>query len=127
MKAFKLCYLEGESQGFMYFTDNFENQWGDDWDDAPYSCNAGEPYEYDESNDEEGNKYNGHIRKFGWMRENWEVETQYSADLSVENVNKLGYPWMFNDETKTGIKGGDSIPKVVKWCRANGVKIGELK
>ena len=30
---------------YLYFTDNLEKQWGDDWDDAPYDCNAGYPYD----------------------------------------------------------------------------------
>ena len=32
-KLYRLCYVSGN---IMYFTDNFENQTGDDWDDAPY-------------------------------------------------------------------------------------------
>lgn len=30
---------------YLYFTDNMDEQWGDDWDDAPYEYNAGAPYE----------------------------------------------------------------------------------
>lgn len=41
-KEFKLCYVEGNK---AWFTDNFENQWGDDWDDKPYEDNAGYPYD----------------------------------------------------------------------------------
>ena len=41
----KLCYIEGN---FAYFTtQDLKDQWGDDWDDAPYEHNAGEPYEWD--------------------------------------------------------------------------------
>lgn len=40
-KEFYLCYVEGNK---AYFTSDWENQWGDDWDDAPYEYNAGEPY-----------------------------------------------------------------------------------
>ena len=42
-KPFKLCYVR---HNILYFTDSFEKQWGDDWDDAPYEHNAGEPYEW---------------------------------------------------------------------------------
>lgn len=42
MKEYKLCYVE---DNFAYFTNDFENQWGDDWNDRPYEHNAGEPYE----------------------------------------------------------------------------------
>ena len=38
-----LCYVDGSR---CYFTtQDLEKQWGDDWNDAPYEYNAGEPYE----------------------------------------------------------------------------------
>jgi hypothetical protein len=39
----KLCYVKGD---WAYFTtqEKLVDQWGDDWDDAPYEHNAGEPY-----------------------------------------------------------------------------------
>ena len=37
----QLCYVE---LPFVWFTTDFEGQWGDDWDDIPYECNAGRPY-----------------------------------------------------------------------------------
>lgn len=41
-KKFELCYIDGNK---AYFTSDWENQWGDDWDDAPYEHNAERPYE----------------------------------------------------------------------------------
>lgn len=43
-KQYKLCYVAGN---VLYFTDNFKRQSADDWNDRPYECNAGEPYEWD--------------------------------------------------------------------------------
>ena len=38
-----LCYIEGP---WAFFTTlPLEEQWGDDWNDAPYEHNAGYPYE----------------------------------------------------------------------------------
>lgn len=38
----QLCYVE---HGMAYFTtQNLDEQWGDDWNDAPYEHNAGMPY-----------------------------------------------------------------------------------
>ena len=38
----RLCYVSG---CFAYFTSkDLTEQWGDDWNDAPYEHNAGEPY-----------------------------------------------------------------------------------
>ncbi len=43
-----LCYVEGS---WAYFTHkSLAEQWGDDWDDAPYEHNAGSPYDDDEAN-----------------------------------------------------------------------------
>lgn len=40
----KLCYIR---DCWAYFTtQNISQQWGDDWDDAPYEHNAETPYEY---------------------------------------------------------------------------------
>jgi len=40
---YRLCYID---RPWAYFTTRrpFADQWGDDWDDAPYEHNAGEPY-----------------------------------------------------------------------------------
>jgi hypothetical protein len=42
MKEFKLCYVDLPAVWFT--TQDIKDQWGDDWDDAPYECNAGDPY-----------------------------------------------------------------------------------
>ena len=39
-----LCYVDGPWAWFT--TQKLFDQWGDDWDDAPYECNAGDPYSY---------------------------------------------------------------------------------
>ena len=47
-------YIEGKQEYYAYFTPiSLDEQWGDDWDDAPYEYNAEIPYDdvYDE-NDE---------------------------------------------------------------------------
>jgi len=42
MSEFKLCYID---EPWAHFTTQaLDKQWGDDWGDAPYECNAGRPY-----------------------------------------------------------------------------------
>lgn len=41
---FKLCYVSGDWAFFT--TQEVSEQWGDDWNDAPYEHNAEEPYEW---------------------------------------------------------------------------------
>ena len=42
MTAEALCYIDGNRAFFT--TQPLADQWGDDWDDAPYEHNAGDPY-----------------------------------------------------------------------------------
>ncbi len=48
--AFRLCQVEGaieDPSRIAFFTTRaVEEQWGDDWDDAPYEHNAGRPYHH---------------------------------------------------------------------------------
>lgn len=39
--VYKLCYIEYNK---AYFTSDWNNQWGDDWDNVPYEHNACPPY-----------------------------------------------------------------------------------
>jgi len=39
-----LCYVDECRAWFT--TQKLKDQWGDDWNDAPYEHNAGDPYEY---------------------------------------------------------------------------------
>lgn len=41
--VYKLCYVNGNE---AWFTSDWKNQWGDDWNDRPYEHNAGSPYEH---------------------------------------------------------------------------------
>jgi len=40
-KDWQLCFVR---DNFAYFTPDLNDEWGDDWDDSPYGCNAGFPY-----------------------------------------------------------------------------------
>ena len=44
-KIFRLCYVDDD---LMYFTDNFANCIGDDWNDSPYEHNS--PYSVEDIN-----------------------------------------------------------------------------
>lgn len=96
-----LCYVNGS---FAYFTTQaLKEQWGDDWNDAPYEHNAGDPYPYSE-----------HDRLRG--RTPWEIikvafdgNLQTPADLahfgnsrySVESINAGLVPWLVTDQWTT--------------------------
>ena len=121
---YKLCYVDNFDYsrygGFLYFTDDFEHQWGDDWDDAPYQHNAGEPYP--------GGTHGGHIRIFGYT--NADVQTpsmQTGISYSVEDINSGIVPWLFEQYSRRMLFAGASIAEARKFMREIGAKFGELK
>lgn len=127
-KEYRLCYVDGS---VMYFTDNFEHQWGDDWDDAPFDCNAGEPYEWDDDKDEEWNKHHGHLRYIGFISDGWlkiagHLGEPYNVPYSVEEINKGIVAWLYSDEAG-GLMGGATIDEAIEWLKKTGLKWGELK
>lgn len=125
-KQFRLCYVD---ENVMYFTDNFEHQWGDDWNDAPYECNAEPPYEWRDDLTDEENKHHGHIRYIGYMT-SWEIRTPncgyLNSPYSVEQINKGAVPWLYCDDAG-GLMGGATIDEAIAWLKKAGLKWGELK
>lgn len=94
--TFKLCYIKGS---FAWFTTaELSEQWGDDWDDAPYDCNAGKPY------NEDGVEL---------MQIAFETELQTPADIafnsrySVKDINSGAIPWLQDYYCK------DSVDKIM--------------
>lgn len=126
-KQYKLCYVDGQK---AWFTDNFEKQWGDDWDDKPYECNAGEPYDcwleqipnkppiYEK-------QYKSHQIKFKTLYfETNDWSEQKPCDMgrfSVEDINKGTVAWVHTD--KFNILAGTEIEEFIKIIKENGGKI----
>lgn len=92
LKQAVLCYVR---EPWAYFTTRkLADQWGDDWNDAPYEHNAGEPYYYSSHDEKEG-------------REPWEIirvaydgdwdtpsTNQHNSSWSVERINAGGVAWL---------------------------------
>jgi hypothetical protein len=99
----RLCYVDAP---WAYFTtQDRADQWGDDWDDAPYEHNAGAPYTYGEHNKKEG-RAPWHIIKIAY---DGDFETPRCAHLnspwSVEKINDGAVPWL----KSSSWLGGDPI------------------
>ena len=109
----KLCYVEGN---FAYFTSKpLEEQWGDDWDDAPYEHNAETPYE------EEGYT----IYKLAFECDlKQPCEDHINSPYSVEDINKGKVAWLRSyswREEQTAIFAGESVQSFIdKILKANG-------
>lgn len=103
----RLCYVEGS---FAYFTTQLlTEQFGDDWNDAPYEFNAGLPYEplhdplcscsacKDDWNEDGTPKWEIVKVAFdGLFKQPCDLYRPYS----VVDINQRGIPWLQNDEVK---------------------------
>ena len=86
LSDYRLCYADAN---FLWFTTcPLDKQWGDDWNDAPWWCNSGEPYEWEEYRDVP--KYD--ILKVAWSGSFY---LPHIDSLSVDNINNdLRSPWL---------------------------------
>jgi hypothetical protein len=109
---------------FAWFTTApLAEQWGDDWDDAPYQDNGGDPYEWDAASG----------------RAQWELtkvaydsglvtpceSTQFGrAALSVKDMNTGIVPWLMTDRIDSGpqvaIHAGTTLARFVETIEADG-------
>ena len=87
-KDYKLCYIR---RGKAFFTtQDIEDQWGDDWNDAPYEHNAGEPYT--------GKDWKIFTVFFEVDLLNEPCDDYRNPFYSVEEINKKKIPWLYSDK-----------------------------
>jgi len=110
-----LCYVEG---CWAYFTTGkLEDQWGDDWNDAPYEHNAGSPYNRPPSDT---------IIKIGWdgpFDTPADLATGGNSVYSVEDINKGAVAWLKPHswlDTSSAIKAGTTVDEFTKLIEAVG-------
>lgn len=113
----------------MYFTDNFDKQWGDDWDDAPYEHNAGTPYEFIMGNDD--NSERGHLVRAAWVDRDGLTMTPCDASgsnsrYSVESINAGAVAWLYK-EGHGGVYGGTKLREVRAFCKRAHILFGVLE
>ena len=139
-KGYALCYIERDNRfdvrddddyakqmGVrLFFTSiDLENQWGDDWNDAPYDCNAGWPYDscYKEK-DFNGNwkEYDILVLYVSYECEHFPTlpeEYGYNSPFCVESINQGAVAWMFFGKDCKPIYAGatplDVFERTGKW------------
>jgi hypothetical protein len=118
----RLCYVEG---GFAWFTTlpvtGEGAQWGDDWDDAPYQHNAGNPYGCD---DRQERRWTLRVVGFRGCHMGMQ-EPMDGHTISVEEINRGSVPWLKpwtrDDEDDVTVWAGCSLTEfVAKIQRAGG-------
>ena len=113
----KLCYIE---DNFAYFT-TAENQWGDDWNDAPYEHNAGTPY---------GWRPTDKVPEYKITVVAYKSELETPAELagcnsrySVEMINKGAIAWLAPASWSTAsesVQAGCSIEEFTRIIQKTG-------
>lgn len=110
-KDYRLCYINGN---VMYFSPDIEHEWGDDWDDAPADCNAGEPYER-----------NGPCRLLAY--EPWDFRKEFTWNqYSVKEIIKYEMVMATSYDEKAELRAGMSMERVERILRQQKTKYGEL-
>lgn len=112
-------YIDGKQDHYAYFTPiSLDTQWGDDWDDSPYDCNSGIPYD---SSIIDGVRKHIEIIQIPFCKKyNFRLTNDLShrdCPFSVKDINRGVVCWMFleNDQDDYSvIYGGDSIEKFIK-------------
>lgn len=126
-KKFKLCYIDGNK---AWFTNDFEHQSSDDWDDRPYEHNAEPPNDYWSEMIED----NLDCWKRKWIHHPITLKTLYfetndwserrpcdgytNSPYSVDDINKGAIAWLHTD--KYNIQAGTTMEEFIKTIKNNG-------
>ena len=136
---YKLCYAErgddirNEDDEVLYYTYKLyftpirlEDQWGDDWDDAPYEYNAEPPYDSDYID----GKWVGHtilVVSFKVKADDWlkmPEDYAYNSPFSVADINSGAVAWLYYPSDGKSCNGfsvhAGMTPEEVVW------KIGHI-
>lgn len=91
MNEFRLCYVRS---GWAWFTTApLDQQWGDDWNDAPYEHNCGDPYAWHPSEVHPMEPYE--LLKVAFEADMDEPDDGYSnSPYSVQAINRGDVAWL---------------------------------
>lgn len=96
-------FVKNEMEMYSYFTDiPLSEQWGDDWDDAPYEHNAGRPYD-DDLVDNKRIEHTILMVPFYVSEYTENYSTRFpnsygggNSPWSVDEINLGAVPWIFS-------------------------------
>jgi hypothetical protein len=126
-EEYQLCYADNN---LLYFTDNFEDQWGDDWNDAPYEHNAGTPYQYDPNRSDDFNSDAGRIIIAAWYDEYFDTKLPCNdygnSPYSVQDINAGAIAWLYKRD-KEGLMAGATLKEAREFCKNNNILFNVLQ
>lgn len=108
-----LCYVE-HGEWAWFTTRPLDEQWGDDWNDRPYDCNAGRPY-----GPREGECW--HVFRVGFDAP---LESPWSRPgepgLSVMEINSGAKPWLTSWQSEVAIYAGTTLARFIEHIQSLG-------
>ncbi len=124
LKEFKLCYICPRRPWLAWFTTaELRDQWGDDWNDAPYEHNAGSPYEWDTHAKCEPYE----LKRVVFHDADLETPAERAcgnSSYSVEDMNSGAVAWLVSSQWSSGpkiaINAGVSVEKFKELIRLAG-------
>ena len=113
---------------YAYFTPlDLSEQWGDDWNDAPYDCNAGVPYDEItlETEERDGLRFATKRKEYTILMIPFSVgnkcsfpsEYGYNTPFCVQDINNTAVAWMYNgkDVIHAGVNPYEFVEKLKKF------------
>jgi hypothetical protein len=111
-----------------YFTPlTLNQQWGDDWNDAPLDCNAGIPYDdvTDEIEEKDGLRFVKKSHEIEILTVVFDADCRfpwsygYNSPFCVDDVNKQAVAWMYDGKNTilAGINPKEFIKKLEKFSK----------
>lgn len=123
-----LCYIR---ENRAYFTTcPLDKQWGDDWDDAPYEHNAGDPYDWREGYSKEEPYKIVHLYFEGPYQTPAEQAWNGNSQWSVEAINTGAIAWLIPEYAPKEAKpifAATTLPEFKRMIKEAGGAIYELE
>lgn len=107
-----LCYVEdirGEMFRAHFTTRALADQWGDDWDDAPYEHNAGLPYEPFDRDKEAGTHWELTSVDFRHAVLVTPATEVCNSAYSVKDINGGAAPWLSPSQYLDEVRKPDAV------------------
>lgn len=138
METARLCYISGQRAYFT--TRSLDEQWGDDWDDAPYEHNAGEPYPaslhyvtFSGGKRVDGSDYTDGVPNWRIYYVLFATELQQpqeghcNSPWSVADINALRVPWLASEDGTVAIMAGITLTDFRRAIEATGGAVGRVE
>lgn len=122
-----LCYVSRSNYRAFFTTQALADQWGDDWNDAPWEHNAEEPYTPAHAKDfGPDGKPKWRVVGIDFSANAYELPGTWvsNSQISVERINRGVVPWLdaarYSGATVKPIMAGTPLPEFCRLIELSG-------